>query len=104
MSVSSFFLAIRFRRWGAAFPMKNPARTAGLDRPRDWVRDLLWQAFPARSEREVATRASRALGVSRRQVQNWMRCENDASLRHVAAVLVICGAEAILSRIGGGRG
>lgn len=100
MSVSSFFLAIRFRRWGAAFPMKNPARTAGIDRPREWFRDLLWAAFPGQSEREVAVRAARALGVSQRQVQNWLRCEHDASLRYVAALLIIAGAETVLGHMG----
>lgn len=81
--------------------MKNPARTAGLDRPREWFCDLLWSAFPGQSEREVSIRAARALGVSQRQVQNWLRCDHDASLRYVTAVLVIVGAEAVLKRIGG---
>lgn len=82
---------------------KNPARSAGLERPREWFRDLLWAAFPGKSEREVSQRAAMALGVSQRQVQNWLRCEHDASLRHVAALMVIAGAEVVLGLIGGRR-
>jgi hypothetical protein len=29
-------------------------------------------------------------------VRNWLRCEHDASLRYVTAVMVIAGAEIVL--------
>ncbi|MGC9449773.1 hypothetical protein [Cereibacter johrii] len=47
---------------------------------------LLWRAFPASSERDLAAKAAPVLGVSERQVRNWLQCENDAALRHVFAV------------------
>ena len=66
---------------------------------RRWFRNLLWRAFPAQSEHELAERASAVLNVSPRQVKNWLREENDASLRYVTAVLVIAGAEVVFSKI-----
>lgn len=81
--------------------MKSPSQAAGLDQPREWFRDLLWRAFPGRSDRDVAVRASRVLGVSARQIQHWLQCENDPGWSHVAAVLVIAGFESAMRRIGG---
>lgn len=66
---------------------------------RRWFSQLLWRAFPSRSERELATRAALVLGVSPRQVTNWLREENDASLRYVTAVLAIAGAELVFGKI-----
>ena len=63
---------------------------------RKWFADLLWETFPGRSENEVADAASRALGRSKRQVRNYLRCEHDASFSTVAKVLVIAGAEIVL--------
>lgn len=80
---------------------KNPARSQQIACPRVWFRDMLWRAFPARSERDLAIRASRALGVSQRQVQNWLRCDHDAKLSHVAAVIVLAGAESAFAIFGG---
>jgi hypothetical protein len=68
---------------------------------RRWFRDLLWRAFPSRSENDLAVKAAPALGVSTRQVRNWLREDNDASLRHVTAVLAIAGAEVIFTKIEG---
>lgn len=85
--------------------MKNPAETLlGPEyarAPRRFFRNLLWRAFPAPSDNERAENASRALGVSPRQVKNWLAEENDASLRYVCATLAIAGAEIVFSRIEG---
>ena len=83
--------------------MKNLAQSQGVDGARAWFAALLCRAFPGRSEREVAVKAARVLGVSQRQVQNWLRGENDASLRHVVAVLAVAGAEIVLGGIEGSQ-
>jgi hypothetical protein len=87
---------------------KNPARTARpgdfvqigtgaqADVARAWFARALWAAFPGPSEAAVAKAAHRRLGVSERQVRNWLRCEHDAGLRHVAAVIMISGEDAVL--------
>ncbi|WP_438939119.1 hypothetical protein [Cereibacter sphaeroides] len=62
---------------------------------------LLWRAFPATSERDLAAKAAPVLGVSERQVKNWLRCENDAALRHVVAVMTLACGEEIFSLIEG---
>lgn len=62
---------------------------------------LLWRAFPASSERDLAAKAAPVLGVSERQVRNWLQCENDAALRHVFAVMTIACGEEIFSIIEG---
>jgi hypothetical protein len=67
-------------------------------RSRRWFSNLLWQAFPAGSEHDLAHKAAGVLDVSPRQVRNWLRCEHDASLRHVTKVVMIAGAEAALKR------
>lgn len=66
---------------------------------RRWFSDMLWRAFPAPSEHDLSVTAARALGVSPRQVKNWLREENDASLRYVTAVMMIASAESVLSVI-----
>jgi hypothetical protein len=86
-----------------ALPVKNPAYS---DRDhacasRRWFAALLWRAFPAPSEADLALKAARVLDVSPRQVKNWLRCEHDASLRYVTAVLAIAGGEVIFGRIEG---
>ncbi|MGP3699213.1 hypothetical protein [Rhodobacter sp. NSM] len=70
---------------------------------RRWFRNMLWRAFPSASEHELAHKAARVLGVSPRQVKNWLREEHDASLRYVTAVLMIAGGEVVFSRIEGQR-
>lgn len=80
------------------FPMKNLA-----DNPRRWFRDMLWRAFPSPSEHDLAEKAAPVLGVSKRQVKNWLREDNDASLSSVAKVIAIAGAEVIFARIEGRR-
>ena len=82
---------------------KNPAGIDATDAARRWFRDLLWRAFPARSENELAIRASAALGVSERQVKNWLRLEHDAGVRYVFAVLTIAGAEIVFRQVEGRR-
>lgn len=62
---------------------------------------LLWDAFPGASENAVAEQAAAALGCSERQVRNWLRCENDAGLRYVGAVMMIAGAEKVIQRFNG---
>ena len=95
---------LRLRRGEtAAEPRKCPARSDHAAAARRWFAALLWRAFPSPSERDLSEKAARALGVSDRQVRNWLRCEHDASLRHVTAVILIAGAEAALARLEGGR-
>jgi hypothetical protein len=67
--------------------------------PRKWFSAMLWRAFPARSEAELSEVAARALGCSARQVKNWLRCENDASLSYVVQVLAIAGAEVVFQKM-----
>lgn len=85
--------------------MKNPAHSADdhAVKSRRWFAAMLWSAFPSRSERDLAQKASRALGVSARQVTHWLRCENDASLRYVTAVMAIAGAEIVFGLVEGAR-
>lgn len=92
----SFSKVIAFRRKDIS-NFVNHAATS-----RQWFRDLLWAAFPARSECDLAKQAAPVLGVSARQVRNWLREENDASLRHVTAVLAVAGAELTFTNIKGG--
>lgn len=82
---------------------KSPSGTDATMAARRWFRDLLWRAFPARSENDLAIRASAALGVSERQVQNWLRLEHDAGVRYVFAVLTIAGAEVVFRKAEGRR-
>lgn len=89
-------------QYGAS-PVKNLADTANPSASRRWFCNLLWRAFPATSEHDLAHKAAPALGVSPRQVRNWLREEHDASLRYVTAVLAIAGAEIIFGKIEGGR-
>ncbi|RJL15285.1 hypothetical protein [Paracoccus siganidrum] len=81
--------------------MKNLADSSNPREARRWFRNMLWRAFPSPSENELAIRAARVLDVSPRQVKNWLREENDASLRYVTAVLAIAGAEIIFGKIEG---
>lgn len=68
---------------------------------RRWFAALLWRAFPAPSEHELSIKAAPVLGVTPRQVQNWLRCNNDASLKYVTAVALIAGVEIGIGRFGG---
>lgn len=85
--------------------MKNLAGNAFDDGmgARRAFRDLLWRAFPERSEDAICHRASRALGRSPRTVKNWLRCENDAGVSDVMAVMAIAGAEIVFRRMEGRR-
>ena len=68
---------------------------------RRWFANLLWRAFPAGSEHELAIKAAPVLDVTPRQVQNWLRGEHDAKLGTILAVLTIAGSENIFDIIGG---
>jgi hypothetical protein len=85
----------------AIFSLKCLAKSADGSASRRWFRDLLWRAFPSRSEGELSAKAAPVLNVSPRQVRNWLREDNDASLRHVTAVMAIAGAEVLFTRIEG---
>lgn len=87
-------------QYGAA-AVKNLADTANPSASRRWFCALLWRAFPSPSENDLAHKAAQVLGVSPRQVRNWLREEHDASLRYVTAVLAIAGAEIIFGKIEG---
>lgn len=83
-------------------PVKNPARNSDhAGASRRWFANMLWRAFPAASERELAAIAAPVLGCSERQVVNWLRCEHDAGLRYVTAVIALAGAEVVFKRIEG---
>ena len=63
--------------------------------------DWLWLAFPSSSENELAMKAGPALGVSDRQVINWLRCRNEAKLSQVIAVIALVGVELVSKTIEG---
>ncbi len=67
---------------------------------RRWFAALLWRAFPSPSEHDLSLKAARALDVSPRQVKNWLRGNNDASLKYVTAVALIAGVEFGLAAFG----
>lgn len=80
---------------------KNPARSADhVTMSRRWFAALLWRAFPSPSERDLSHKAARVLDVSPRQVVNWLRCDHDAGLSYVLAVMAIAGAEVIFDKFG----
>ncbi|OJH45169.1 hypothetical protein [Paracoccus sp. SM22M-07] len=81
--------------------MKNLAENVNPGAARRWFSNLLWRAFPSNSENELAQRAATVLDVSPRQVKNWLREDNDASLRYVMAVMALAGAEVIFAKIEG---
>lgn len=71
-----------------------------VDASRRAFANMLWRAFPAKSENELAEKAARVLDVSDRQVKNWLRCENSAAIQYFFAVAAIAGAEVVFN---GGR-
>ena len=68
---------------------------------RKWFATLLRRAFPGASNREIAEMAAPVLDVSERQIANWLKCENDAALSYVTAVMVLAGVELALEPIRG---
>ena len=86
--------------------MKHPAHSAtqqAAANPRRWFRDLLWAAFPARSERDLAAQAAPVLDCSERQIVNYLREMHDPGLTITLKVLAIAGVELVASVIEGGR-
>lgn len=71
------------------------------DRARRRFAEMLRRAFPAISDNDRALQAAPVLGVSDRQVRNWLREENDASARYVFAVMALAGVEMVLNQRGG---
>lgn len=105
-AASSFHSAVPIDRLApdqhGATTVKNLAGSAlNPKAARRWFRNMLWRAFPSPSENDLAHKAAAVLDVSPRQVKNWLREENDASLRYVTAVLAIAGAEVIFGKIEG---
>jgi hypothetical protein len=84
-----------FQKYGP--PLRG--QVSPVEAERAWFAALLWRAFPSSSENELSEAAAAVLGVSARQVRNWLRCEHDARWRHVVMVLVIAGGEVVLSRL-----
>ncbi|APZ53721.1 hypothetical protein [Salipiger abyssi] len=72
----------------------SPHRAAA----RRWFSRLLWRAFPAESERDLARHAAPVLGVSERQVINWLRQEHDAGVSYVTAVMILAGLDVLFER------
>lgn len=94
-------------RWLAKNLSRNPAIPKGADAhvraSRRWFAGLLWRAFPAPSAAALAERAAGVLGVSERQVRNWLDERNDAGLSHITAVMLIAGCEVVFRQIEGRR-
>jgi hypothetical protein len=67
---------------------------------RDWFARVLWRAFPAASQRQVAQRAAPVLGLTVRQCENLLNGIHDAKLGTILAALSIAGAECIFDVIG----
>jgi hypothetical protein len=63
---------------------------------------LLWSAFPGHSQQSVADKASRALGVTDRQIINWLQLNNDMPSWAVkAARLYLRGVNSLAEKIEG---
>lgn len=89
------------RVYRGVISVKNPAHSSDhTAASRRWFSALLWRAFPSSSERDLSHKAARVLDVSPRQVVNWLRCEHDAGLSYVMAVMAIAGAEVVFAQMG----
>ena len=92
-------------RWPGKNLSRNAAMPKGADAhvraSRRWFAGLLWRAFPAPSAAALAERAHKVLGVSERQVRNWLDERNDAGLSHITAVMLIAGCEVVFRQIEG---
>lgn len=83
--------------------MKNLTRN-GIDveeKAAKWFSDLLWNAFPADSEAQVAMKAAKALEVSEKQVRNWLRHSNSPAWKFVFKALIAEGVEIVAQKIEG---
>lgn len=74
-------------------------RMSAPEAEREWFAALLWRAFPSASATALSETAGPVLGVTPRQVRNWLACSHDARWRDVVKVLVIAGGEVVLSRM-----
>ena len=74
------------------YPSQSNVHAAAAN-PRRWFAELLWRAFPSRSERDLAATAAPVLDISERQVRNYLRELHDPSLTITLKVLAIAGAE-----------
>ncbi len=89
--------------------MKTVSRTAVRNEfscpevNRKKVCDLLWSAFPGRSEAEVSRRASAYLSVHERTVRNWMRGVGGPDMVQASMLGGLVGYEVFLRIIFGGR-
>lgn len=66
-----------------------------VEAKREWFASLLRKAFPASSDHARSKDAAPVLGVSDRQVRNWLNCEHDASFVVVMKVVSIAGGEVL---------
>ena len=68
--------------------MHNPTKSDGDFRSASRREDanLLRQAFDGRTQQEMALKGSRCIGVSPRQIINWMQMEHDMPSWAVKAV------------------
>jgi len=85
--------------------MKIPAQSVNGDVyvSRKFFEALLWKAFPSPSAHALAHKAAPVLGVSPRQVMNWLSCEHSAALHYVFAVMAIAGAEIVFQKVEGNQ-
>ncbi len=78
-------------------PMRG--QVSPVEAEREWFARLLWRAFPSASATALSEVAGPVLGVSPKQVRNWLECRHDARWRDVVKVLVIAGGEVVLARL-----
>lgn len=74
---------------------------------REWVRRVLWKAFPkATSENDLADRVAKHLTSARRPidartVRFWLRGETTPHFRYLVPILALAGAEAVMDMVFG---
>lgn len=62
---------------------------------------MLWAAFPARSENHLAEMAAPKLGVSPKTVRNWLRGNGDGKAKNFADLMKILGVDKTLEILEG---
>lgn len=90
------------------FTVKFPSETARSlgdwltsHRGRELWAELLKNAFPGRSENEIAEAAAPILDVTPRTVRNWLRGVHEPKIKHVVAVMLLVGLERSVAMIEG---